>query len=91
MLNDKPDSKKDKTSSSELDISVGGKFGVAEADAKISYTTSVSKVKIKRGGFKVVPLEGGSCTAFIRRLWDGTVRFAILDNFTGKTVELGEL
>ena len=90
MLNDDNKPIDDKTLS-EVDVSAGVKVGDVELGGRVTSKNNIYKIKVRRGGFTVVSLEGGLYTALIRRLLNGTVRYAILDNSTGQTIEAGEL
>jgi len=90
MLNDVNEPIDDKTLS-EVDVSAGVKVGDVELGGRVLSKNNIYKIKVRRGGFTVVSLEGGLYTALIRRLLNGTVRYAILDNSTGQTIEAREL
>jgi hypothetical protein len=90
MLNDDNEPIDNKTLT-EVDVRAGVKVGDFELGGRVSAKNNIYKIKVKRGGFTVVSLEGGLYTALIRRLLNGTVRYAILNNSTGQTTEVGEL
>jgi hypothetical protein len=76
---------------SRTDVAAEAKIGGFGANVQVSTIRNIRKVRVRRGQFLLVSLEGGKYTAMIRRMINGKVRYGILDNDSGITVEMGEL
>jgi hypothetical protein len=76
---------------SYADAEIEAKAGNYAGKVKIAWGNNFRGFSIRRGSTKSYPLMGDKYTILIRRQLNGLVRYAIIDNSTGITVQMGEV
>lgn len=76
---------------SRTDVEVEANAGNYSGKVKLAWGNDFRGVSIRRGSSKSYPLMGDKYTILMRREWSGLLRFAIIDNNTGVTIQMGEI
>jgi len=73
------------------DAKIEAKAGNYSGEVKLAFGNDFRYINIRRGSSKAYPLMGDKYTVLLRRQWSGLLNYAIIDNNTGTTVQMGEI
>lgn len=85
------ESQPESDTSTYTDVEIEGKAGNYSGKIKLAWGNNFRSLNIRRGSSKSYPLMGDKYTIVMRREWSGLLRYAIIDNNTGTTVQMGEI